>query len=89
MSAYSFRRLDNVAFDIDLAEVTRRKEYWEDEFDEDKIIFSDDKKRGTNLIWNDFIILTIEYLQWLALVIILNCENCTRFIVMTKAERIA
>lgn len=46
----------------------REKEYWEDDFDEDRVLFADDKKRGTMLIWNDFCILTVEYIQYLALV---------------------
>lgn len=53
---------------MDLEDIVREKEYWEDDFDEDRILFADDKKRGTMLIWNDFLILTVEYIQWLMLV---------------------
>ena len=61
-------RLYNPAFNTDLEDVVREKEYWEDDFDEDRVLFADDKKRGTMLIWNDFCILTVEYIQYLALV---------------------
>lgn len=53
---------------MDIDDVVIEKEYWEDDFDEERILFADGKKRGTSLIWNDFAILTVEYLQWLALV---------------------
>lgn len=61
-------------------DIVNEKEYWEDDFDEEKILFADEKKRGTSLIWNDFAILTVEYFQWLALVSVMvvhlktNCK---------------
>ena len=60
---------------MDLEDVVQEKEYWEDDFDEDRVLFADDKKRGTMLIWNDFLILTVEYIQYLALV----CCDCNFF----------
>ena len=57
---------------MDLEDVVQEKEYWEDDFDEDRVLFADDKKRGTMLIWKDFLILTVEYIQYLALV----CSDC-------------
>jgi len=53
---------------MDLEEVVAQKEYWEDDFDEDEILFADNKKRGTQLIWNDFLIMSLEFLQSFALV---------------------
>ena len=60
---------------MDLEDVVQEKEYWEDDFDEDRVLFADDKKRGTMLIWNDFLILTVEYIQYLALV----CSDCNYY----------
>ena len=53
---------------MDIDDIHIEKEYWEDDFDEERLLFADGKKRGTNLIWNDFAVLSVEYLQWLALV---------------------
>lgn len=61
----------NASFGRDLTDVVNDKEYWDDNFDEEKLILSGDKKRGTFLIWNDFSIMSVEYLQWLALVSII------------------
>lgn len=58
----------NNAYHMDIDDVVIEKEYWEDDFDEEKVLFADGKKRGTNLLWNDFAILSIEYLQWVAMV---------------------
>ncbi|XP_067933350.1 uncharacterized protein [Watersipora subatra] len=62
------RGVHNVGYQMDIDDVVIEKEYWEDDFDEEKILFADGKKRGTSLIWNDFAILTIEYMQWFAVI---------------------
>lgn len=51
-----------------LEEMVAGNNYWENEFDEDNILFADAKKRGTSLLWNDFCLLSIEYLQWIGMV---------------------
>ena len=46
------------------------REFWEeeDDFEEDKILFADNKRRGSSLILNDVFLMIIQYIQTLAVI---------------------